>query len=633
MAASISAYSQSWTPAQYTQAKGLIADSVLRVPRIDTISKGGNKDSLGMLLYRPADDKYYGKKNGRWAPLAEGGDLSSYVPITRLISTISPLSGGGNLAIDRTLSIANAQADGENKGAATFRSDHFDDDGQGAISLDVPNGPFLPKTDTAGMLSGYIRLSQRGTANGVATLDATGKVPLSQVPESLLGAVVYQGTYNAATNTPALPAAASGNKGWYYVVSVAGTQQSLTLNPGDWVISNGSSWGKVDNNNAVTSVFGRTGAVTAQSGDYNTSQVTESTNLYYTNGRARAAVGASSPLNYNSTTGIFGLSTVPVANGGTGLTGLGTANQLLRVNSGATALEYFTPTYISGNQTITLSGDVTGSGTTAITTALSNVGTAGTYTKVTTDSKGRVTSGTTLAAADIPTLTSAKISDFTTAARSALSATAPLAYNSGTGALSIPAAGSGVSGYVSNSAQTISGAKAFENNVSVGTSSTGATEKFSVSDGVGGLRLYVNPSNSNNRIDVGAVNSSFVPVKLALVADPLEITGSMTVGVSGTNTSLQVNGSQGGSYFVTNSNITLNNTRYILRVTTGGITITLPPNSGIEGRIYKIRNETATPCTISSVLIDGVSTTTLPGNTYWEIFSDGVNWRLLSRSN
>src|ERR1700744_1803885 len=33
---------------------------------------------------------------------------------------------------------------------------------------------------------------------------------------------------------------------------------------------------------AVSSVFGRTGAVSAQTGDYTTSQVTEGSNLYYT---------------------------------------------------------------------------------------------------------------------------------------------------------------------------------------------------------------------------------------------------------------------------------------------------------------------------------------------------------------
>lgn len=73
--------------------------------------------------------------------------------------------------------------------------------------------------------------------------------------------------------------------------------------------------------------------------------------------------------------------------------------------------------YLTGNQSISISGDVTGSGTTSITLTLESVGTAGTYTKVTTDAKGRVTSGTTLSDTDIPSLTSAKISDFDTQVR------------------------------------------------------------------------------------------------------------------------------------------------------------------------------------------------------------------------
>ena len=54
-----------------------------------------------------------------------------------------------------------------------------------------------------------------------------------------------------------------------------------------------------------------------------------------------------------------------------------------------------TNTYLTANQTITLSGDITGSGTTAITATLANSGvTAGTYRSVTVDVKGRVTAGT-----------------------------------------------------------------------------------------------------------------------------------------------------------------------------------------------------------------------------------------------
>lgn len=73
--------------------------------------------------------------------------------------------------------------------------------------------------------------------------------------------------------------------------------------------------------------------------------------------------------------------------------------------------------YLTGNQNITISGDVSGSGSTSISATLASVGTAGTYTKVTTDAKGRVTSGTTLSASDIPSLTASKISDFDTQVR------------------------------------------------------------------------------------------------------------------------------------------------------------------------------------------------------------------------
>ena len=41
---------------------------------------------------------------------------------------------------------------------------------------------------------------------------------------------------------------------------------------------------------AVSSVFGRTGSVVPQSGDYSTAQVTESGNLYFTSARARGAL-------------------------------------------------------------------------------------------------------------------------------------------------------------------------------------------------------------------------------------------------------------------------------------------------------------------------------------------------------
>lgn len=77
------------------------------------------------------------------------------------------------------------------------------------------------------------------------------------------GALNYQGTWNAATNTPTL-ASGVGTKGDYYVVSVAGTTNLDGVNDwqiGDWAVFNGTIWQKVDNTDAVVSVNGQTGVV------------------------------------------------------------------------------------------------------------------------------------------------------------------------------------------------------------------------------------------------------------------------------------------------------------------------------------------------------------------------------------
>jgi len=87
------------------------------------------------------------------------------------------------------------------------------------------------------------------------------------------------------------------------------------------------------------------------------------------------------------TTGVTGA--LPVANGGTGLTALGTANQVLAVNSGGTALEYqststgsVTSVDVSGGSTglTTSGGPITSSGTITLagTLAVANGGTGAT---------------------------------------------------------------------------------------------------------------------------------------------------------------------------------------------------------------------------------------------------------------
>ncbi len=135
----------------------------------------------------------------------------------------------------------------------------------------------------------------------------------------------------------------------------------------------------------VSSVFGRTGAVTAQSGDYTTTLVTEGTNLYFTNARARGAIsltvtGSSGAATYNSTTGVLNIPTYTLAGLGgqplstnlTSLSGLTYSSLAFVKMTAAGTFALDTNTYLTGNQTITLSGEASGSGATSISVTLSN---------------------------------------------------------------------------------------------------------------------------------------------------------------------------------------------------------------------------------------------------------------------
>jgi len=139
-----------------------------------------------------------------------------------------------------------------------------------------------------------------GVANGVATLDAGGKVPASQIP--LQGDLNYQGTWNATTNSPTLTSS-TGTKGYYYVVDVAGSTNLNGITDwkvGDWAIFNGTVWQKVDNTDAVTSVNGQVGTVVLT-----TTNIAEGTNEYFTTARARQSVSAGTGISYDNSTGVI----------------------------------------------------------------------------------------------------------------------------------------------------------------------------------------------------------------------------------------------------------------------------------------------------------------------------------------
>ena len=177
-------------------------------------------------------------------------------------------------------------------------------------------------------------IANKAVANGYASLDGSGKVPSAQLPSYVDDVLEY-------ANLAAFPV--TGSSGIIYVTQDTNKTYRWT----------GSAYVEISPSPGTTD------------------SLTEgSTNLYYTNTRARASLSFTAGSGaYNSTTGAI---TIP------------TNTTHLTNGSG----------YITGNQTVTLSGDASGSGATAITVTLASSGvTAGTYNNVTVDAKGRVTSG------------------------------------------------------------------------------------------------------------------------------------------------------------------------------------------------------------------------------------------------
>lgn len=117
-------------------------------------------------------------------------------------------------------------------------------------------------------ITGAQQTSEKGQANGYASLDSGGKVPMTQLPSSIF---TYNGVWDASSNTPTL-VDGTGDVGDLYRVTVAGSRNlgsgSISFAVGDYVIYNTSGvWEKSDTTDAVSTVAGRTGDVTLSAAD------------------------------------------------------------------------------------------------------------------------------------------------------------------------------------------------------------------------------------------------------------------------------------------------------------------------------------------------------------------------------
>src|SRR5210317_765928 len=140
--------------------------------------------------------------------------------------------------------------------------------------------------DATETVSGKIRIATSAEATA-GTNDVTAMTPAktkSVVDAAVVGGVTYQGTFDASA-----PADLSNaTKGDLYIISVAGTYQGQAWAVGDHLLINADMGGtldpakidKVDNTDSVTSVAGRTGAVTLSTADISGLATVASTGAY-----------------------------------------------------------------------------------------------------------------------------------------------------------------------------------------------------------------------------------------------------------------------------------------------------------------------------------------------------------------
>jgi hypothetical protein len=87
-----------------------------------------------------------------------------------------------------------------------------------------------------------IKQPQIGVANGVCPLNGSGKIDNSFLDPSVM---TFMGVWDANTNTPTLSNGGAHGVGDVYLVSVAGTQFTISFAIGDFAVYDGTNWNKI----------------------------------------------------------------------------------------------------------------------------------------------------------------------------------------------------------------------------------------------------------------------------------------------------------------------------------------------------------------------------------------------------
>jgi len=324
---------------------------------------------------------------GPQGPQGPQGSAASLTPATSTAIGGIIVGSGLSVTVNGTLSATGAVSSVAGRtGAVTLTT--ADVSGYTAPPVSSVAGRTGTVTLSTADISGYTSPPVTSVAGRTGTVTLTTADVSGYVAPQVFSVAGRTGTVTLTTSD-------IGGYSAPQVFSVAGRTGTVTLTTAD--VSGYTA-------PPVSSVAGKTGTVTLTTSDISgfTTAASAAAPVQSVAGRTGAVtlttadVGGYTAPTVSSVAGRTGTVTLSTSD----ISGLGTLATQSGTFSGTSSGTN------TGDQTITLTGDVTGSGTGSFSATLAASGaTAGTYTSVTVDTKGRVTSGTNPSGYSLPTAT------------------------------------------------------------------------------------------------------------------------------------------------------------------------------------------------------------------------------------